>query len=270
MIKTVAAFFCAVLVMAPVVHAQDRDKTLADVRQDLSLLFVDVQRLKRELSTTSAPSATVSGGSALDRINSIESELQRLTGLIERLDFKINQIVKDGTNRIGDLEFRLVELEGGDVSSLGQTTTLGGVMSPPMEDTPSAQGAELAVGERADFDFAMAAVTDGNYQQAAELFARFNQNYPSSPLSASAHLERGKALVLAADLRQAATSFLDSFSNYPTSNVAPEALFQLGKTLGQLGKSDEGCQILSQVEIRFPSSEFVQSAKQELSTLSCL
>lgn len=261
---------CLCLALPSLGAAQDRKQTLADVRQDLSLLYVEVQKLKRELSTTGSPSSNVSGDSILDRVNAIESELQRLTATTEELDFKLNRVIKDGTNRLGDLEFRLVELEGGDVSKLGDTTTLGGDKEKPLPSVVEPSTVELAVGEQADFDLANAAAERGDYLDAAELFARFNQNYPNSPLSPSAHLERGKALLMAADLKQAASSFLDSFSNFPTAEVAPEALYNLGKTLGQLGKTDEGCQILSQVEIRFPSSDFVQIAQQELSTLSCL
>ena len=89
------------------------DETLADVRQELTVLYVEVQRLKRELSTTGAASVNTGGNSVLDRVNAMESELQRLTSKTEELENRINRIVSDGTNRIGDLEFRLVELEGG-------------------------------------------------------------------------------------------------------------------------------------------------------------
>ena len=60
----------------------------------------------------------------------MESELQRLTSKTEELENRVNRIVADGTRRIGDLEFRLVELEGGDVGALGQTSTLGGEGQP--------------------------------------------------------------------------------------------------------------------------------------------
>jgi hypothetical protein len=63
-------------------------------------------------------------------VNSIEAELSRLTARTEELSNRIDRIVADGTNRIGDLEFRLVELEGGDVSRLGETSTLGGGAAP--------------------------------------------------------------------------------------------------------------------------------------------
>ena len=92
---------------------KDRAQTLADIRQDLNILYVEVQRLKGELSTTQGPSVSVAAGSVLERVQSIETELQRLTALSEELQFRVERVVQDGTNRVGDLEFRLVELEGG-------------------------------------------------------------------------------------------------------------------------------------------------------------
>jgi len=63
--------------------AQDRAKTLADIRQDLNILYVEIQRLKGELSTTQGPSISGAAGSVLERVQNIEAELQRLTALSE-------------------------------------------------------------------------------------------------------------------------------------------------------------------------------------------
>ena len=118
------------LAFGPVTAQAQDAQTLADVRQELTVLNVEVQKLRRELSTTGGASVAVTGGSVLERVNAMESELQRLTSKTEELENRINRVVTDGTNRIGDLEFRLVELEGGDVGSLGQTSTLGGGEKP--------------------------------------------------------------------------------------------------------------------------------------------
>src|SRR6056297_778638 len=134
MIRVLGTVLC--LALALPAAAQDRDQTLADVRQELSVLWVEMQKLKRELVTTGGPQVNVQGTSALDRINSIESELTRLISRTEELQNRVDRIVTDGTNRIGDLEFRLVELEGGDVSKLGETTTLGGVEIEPRPSPP--------------------------------------------------------------------------------------------------------------------------------------
>ena len=92
-----------------------QDQTLADIRQELVVLNTDVQRLKRELSTTGGVGGGAAGGSVLDRVNVIEAELRRLTDKTEQLEFRINSVVTDGTNRVGDLEFRLCELEAATV-----------------------------------------------------------------------------------------------------------------------------------------------------------
>lgn len=120
----------ASVMLLPLPLAAQDQQTLADIRQELTVLHVEIQRLKRELSTTGTPSAAVTGNSVLDRVGAIETELERLTLQTEELGHRIDRIVSDGTNRIGDLEFRLVELEGGDLGALGETTTLGGGKLP--------------------------------------------------------------------------------------------------------------------------------------------
>ena len=250
-------------------QAQEREQTLADIRQDLSVLYYELRRLNRELSTTQAPSGIGSGTSVNQRLNAIEAELRRLTGATEKLEFRINQVVKDGTNRVGDLEFRLVELEGGDISLLGETPTLGGDEAQlPVDEVPQPK-ADLAVGEEADFAMARAALDEERFEEADALFARFAQTYPRSPLSAEAHLLRGKALDGNADYKASARAYLESYSNYPNAAVAPEALMRLGSSLVNLGKLDAGCQTLSQVEIRFPDTQFAIDAQDEMLALQC-
>jgi hypothetical protein len=64
----------------------------------------------------------------LQRMDAIEAEIRRLTALTEDLQIRVDSVVRDGTNRVGDLEFRLCELETDcDISSLGETPNLGGV-----------------------------------------------------------------------------------------------------------------------------------------------
>ena len=272
------------LAFGPVTAQAQDAQTLADVRQELTVLNVEVQKLRRELSTTGGASVAVTGGSVLERVNAMESELQRLTSKTEELENRINRVVTDGTNRIGDLEFRLVELEGGDVGSLGQTSTLGGgempaTMAPatpvpapadPLANTSTPTNtAELAVGEKTDFERAKAALADGDFRSAADQFATFNQTYPGGPLGPEADLRRGDALDGLGDTREAARAYLASFSADPAGPVAAEALYQLGSSLGALGQTQEACVTLGEVASRFPTSPFVAQAQSERSVLSC-
>ena len=265
------------LAFGPVAAQAQDAQTLADVRQELTVLNVELQKLRRELSTTGGASVAVTGGSVLERVNAMESELQRLTSKTEELENRINRVVTDGTNRIGDLEFRLVELEGGDISQLGETTTLGGGElpeggAPALPATPGTAvdtTSELAVGEQADFDAAKAALDSGAYQEAAEKFAAFTQAYPGSPLAAAVEYNRGKALDGLGDTREAARAYLASFSGNATGETAPKALFELGAALGRLGQTSQACVTLAEVGSRFPGVAETAAAEAERAKLAC-
>lgn len=269
----IAAIVMAGLTAAPAA-AQDQ-QTLADIRQELTILSVEVQRLKREFSTTGAPSTTVAGASVLERVDAIEAELQRLTRQTEQLNQRVDRVVKDGTNRIGDLQFRLCELETGcDIAALPETPVLGGGEVPegtvqPAPQDPNVGQTELAVGEQAEFDRAMQALESQDYASAANLFAAFNTTYPGSPLAAQAHLNRGRALDALGDTREAARAYLASFTGDSAGPSAPDALVELGAALGRLGQTDQACVTLREVGARFPGSDAVGRAQTEITALGC-
>jgi len=263
---------------APMAMAQDRAQTLADIRQELSVLFVELQRLRGELNTTTGASGSGGSGSVLNRVDAIESELRRLTGLTEQLQINVDRIVIDGTNRIGDLEFRLCELETDcDIGSLGDTPSLGGVevqqgggtSAPIAPATPITGGANLAVAEQSDFDRARTAYEGGDYGQAAQLFEAFTQTYPGGPLSAEAHFLRGQSEAQQAAWSRAARAYLDSFTADPEGIRAADALLNLGGSLGQLGQVDEACITLSEVGARFPGNPAVAQAEATRVQLGC-
>lgn len=281
-----AALLALSLVATPLA-AQDSE-TLADIRQDLSVLTFELQKLKRELSTTSGPDVQVGGGT-LDRVNAIEAELQRLTAQTEQMQFRIDQIVQDGSNRIGDLNFRICELEEGcDIGALGDTPPLGGTppataaTPPPAPATPPAEpadsgdsglpiagGAQLAAAEEADFRAAQSALSGGEYQSAADRFTSFRETYPGSPLDAAALLGRGSALEELGNTREASRAYLEAWNTYPDAPTAPEALFRLGRGLGKIGSTQEACVTLAEVATRYPGSEAVARAQTERTALNC-
>jgi len=252
--------------------AQVQDQTLADIRQELSVLFVEMRRLTRELSTTGGAAATI-GGDTLQRIDLIEAELKRLTSKTEELEFRINRVVTDGTNRIGDLDFRLCELETGcDISTLGTTSMLGGVTgveAPPTQPAVQPVSTELAIGEQSDFDRAVSALDSGEYAAAAEQFQTFTDTYTGGPLTSEAHFLRGEALAGLGNTSGAARAFLESFSGQPDGARAADALLRLGETLAELGQTSEACVTLGEVATRFPGAEQISRAEAKRQSLGC-
>ncbi|PRY95637.1 tol-pal system protein YbgF [Hasllibacter halocynthiae] len=264
------ALLCVLALLAGPALSQDREATLADIRQQLVLLNSDVQGLRRELSTTGGQSLNLPS-SALERIDAIESELQRLTSATEALTGRVDRVVTDGTRRIGDLEFRLVELEGGDVSQLAETSTLGGGELPEggAQATPVTGGAQLALGEQADFDAAQAAFDGGDYAQAATLFATFAESYPGGPLTGTAKFREGEALERAGDLPGAARAYLAAFSGDPEGAAAGDALHRLGLALRDLGQTEPACITLADVQSRFPGSGAAAQSADAARAMGC-
>jgi tol-pal system protein YbgF len=261
--------------------AQDREQTLADVRQELTVLNVELAKVRSELNTTGAPNP-VASGSTLDRVNAIEAALTRLTNKTEELEFKLNSIATDGANRIGDLSFRLCELESDCyIMNEGISKPLGGVeaaavsqsmtTTTPQSDTFSeTNNTQLAVGEQADFDAAMAAMDAGDFAGAASMFQTFVDNYPGTPMTGQALFLKGEALNAQNMVADAARAYLASFSADPTGQSAPNALVQLGTALGQLGQTNEACATLGEVPNRFPGSNAAAEAQAERQQLGCL
>lgn len=120
-------------------------QTYAGIRTDLELLRQQIEGLRAELDPVNGPVLGIANPApVIERVDILEAELRRVTAQMEELRHRIDSVVADGTNRIGDLEFRLLELEGGDYSTLRDPAPLGsqapvaGVAPAPA--TPPVQG----------------------------------------------------------------------------------------------------------------------------------
>ncbi len=280
------ALFASLLALAGGSATAQDAQTLADIRQELATVYVSMQELKRELSTTQGASGGAVAGSVLDRVNAIEAQLQALTSRTEDMQNRIDRVVSDGTNRIGDLEFRVCEIEPGcDFGEIGDTLPLGGtapstggggqaaVITPDTGNggaTPApSTGPAMAVAEQADFDRAKAALDSGSFQSAVDLFASFTQSYPGGPLTGAAHFWRGEALYELSKVPEAARAYLESYSSDPQGPMAADALFKLGTSLADLGQNNEACTTLGEVQVRFPQSDVAFDAGAARRTIGC-
>jgi tol-pal system protein YbgF len=255
--------------------AQDRAQTLADIRAELGALAAEFNALKAELVSTGATASRAAGGDALQRMDTIEAALASLTARTEDVELRLNRVVADGTNRIGDMEYRLCEAtEGCDPATLPPTPTVGGdsggVVAPVVTDPgPAAGGTELAVAEQEDFDRAKGVLASGDFRGAADLFATYAQSYPGGPLIPEAHFLRGEALTSLGETSDAARAYLDAFSAAPDGPFAPDALLKLGEGLGALGQTQEACVTLGEVGVRYPGSMAATQASVAMQGLGC-
>lgn len=278
--RVLGALLLATFLSPMAVQAQD-DQTLADIRQELEFVYAEIVSLKRELSTTGSAAQTANNGPALQRVNALESEVRRITGRIEAKQNWIERIVTDGTNRVGDLEFRLCELEAGcDIGTLDRTAPLGGkvpdrqvtntggqTITQPTNTSVDTSGATDS--EKATFQRAMSAFEAQDFASASSQFETLVANFPGGPLTGEAHYWKGASQAGLGDWGSAARSFLESFSGSPQGTKAPDALYRLGISLRELGQTEEACLMLSEVPIRYPASPVLAEAAAERSALGC-
>lgn len=266
---------CAAVVLllaAGVMHpALAQSQSVADVRADLDVLNGQIQQLRNELvRQAGAQGLPQAPATALERLDQLETRLRELTGRVDVLSNDIDRIVADASNRVDDIEFRLIEMEGGDPTDLRRGEQLGGGLSPrPRPSGAPGDGAQLAVAEQSDFDTATAAYEAGRTEEAIGLLDAFLATYPGGPLASRANLMRGEALARQGDWQRAARSYLDAFSGAPQDETAPTALLGLGRSLAKIGKTEQACLTFEEVVARYPDAPEAAEAPAERQALNC-
>ncbi len=249
----------AAILAAPAAQAE----SVAELRSELSALSAVVADLARELSSGAAASQPGFDGNLIDRVERIREELARLTGRTEELEFRIRRAIDEASNRLGDLEFRLTELEGGDTSALPPPRPLGG------ESTGGAEAPQLAAGERAAFDAAREMADAGDHEGAALTLQQFIEFYPGSPLGAEASFLLGAAHRARGAESDAARTYLNLYLADPEGTDAPRALLALGDSLARLDQREEACVMFDELRTRFPASGEAAEAEEARARLAC-
>lgn len=281
-----AALLAALVLALGLTAGASAAQTVADIESELTVLNNQIAQLRDELVTSGGPAGLpTASATALTRLDQLEAELRLLTNRVGVLSNDISRIVTEASNRVGDIEFRLTELEGGDTSLLGPPEPIAGGLTsvaPPkprpmvgaipgavLPPAASGEEAQLTVTERADFDAAVVAAGAGDHARAATLFETFLATYPGGPLASEAQFRRGEALAAGENWNPAARSYLSAFSGDPTGPLAPRALYRLAVSLGRIGKTSEACRTLTEVDIRYPGSEVAGEVATERQTLAC-
>lgn len=234
-----------------------------DLLYRLQILDAEIADIRARLGGATAGGGVVTGGNSA----AIEAELRRLTAQVERVEQAQRALRDDLARRLGDIEFRLNELEGNPTD--GTSAPLAGSVDGPSavnNDRPAA-----ALSERGDLDRAIGDVEQGRFDQAQDRLARFLREYPDSPLSGEAYYWQGEALFVRGMHAEAARAYLNGYNTDRRGSHAAQNLYRLGVTLGRLGQINEACLTLREVRNQFPNAPDGISAKAdaEADQLAC-
>jgi tol-pal system protein YbgF len=241
-----------------------------DLRYRLGVIDAELADIRARMGVA-APSGggtafSGAGGDVMLRLDRMEAELRQITGRLEQMEFQQRSVAEDAARRFGDIEFRLTELEGGDVSKLSPVAPLGNSGTQM-----AATGPAVSISERADLDRAIEDVKQGRFDQGEDRLRSFLNSYQGSPLTGEALYWLGESQFVRGAYQNAARSYRDGYNSDRAAASAPGNLYRLGVTLGKLGQINEACLTLREVRKQFPSGppDVLEQSDAEMGSLRC-
>lgn len=190
------------------------------------------------------------------RIGSIERELQRLTGEVERLSFQMRQ-QQDQMRRLVTLAYPEYE---GDIG-LGLDAAPGGGAPAPGGPVDLVGGSAVgqSLGDFSDPETAYAAgrsaLLEARYDDAERAFLVVTEEFPDSDRAGDATFYLAETYLAQGDLGAAARSYLDFIRNYPESPRAAEAHLKLGQAFARADKTTEACRVWQRGLQQYPDMD---------------
>ncbi|MEM7061057.1 MAG: tol-pal system protein YbgF [Pseudomonadota bacterium] len=260
-----AGVFLAISFAGPIDRAEAQgtwtgSSSPEDLLYRLDVLSAEIADIRAQLGgSVQQPARTGAGGD----VGVLEDEIRRLTAKVERLENQVRQLSSNTENQIGDLVFRVNELEGIPNDDSGS--------QPLIQDQGASieQTASVSVSEQGDLDRAVNDVNQGRFDQAEDRLRQFLSSYPSSPLTGEAWFWLGESQFVRGNLADSARSYLNGYQVDRSGRRAAGNLLKLGTSLGRLGQLNEACKTLAEVRRQFPNSTEAGRADAEADNLTC-
>lgn len=239
------------------------------------------------------------------RMDRMENQLRQLTGQVEQLQYRNQQLEQQlnarggapmGPPRVPGVPAGPVAGKRSDAFDPNEDPTAPGVPQPLGSPTSAASalpprptGAPLdlsAAGQRAGaqtaavnpaagpkdmYDLGLNQVQRQDYAGAEQTLKHFLQTYPGDRLTADATYMLGESFYQRQTYKDAAEQFLQVSTKFPNSTRAPEALLRLGQSLAALNEREAACATFAEVDRKFPraTSSLRQSVEREQKRAGC-
>jgi tol-pal system protein YbgF len=136
-------------------------------------------------------------------------------------------------------------------------------------DTPPAVHGDAGTlaqgeGERGAYEAAFDALKAGRYDDSANLFQQFLQDYPNGSYAPNALYWLGESYYVTQNYALAQQQFQALLDRYPTHDKAAGALLKVGLSQYGLKQMDAAQATLSQVGQRYPGSDAARTADDRL------
>jgi tol-pal system protein YbgF len=201
-----------------------------------------------------------------DRLSQIQQSLMTLTGQLEQLQYRNQQLQQQMEKMQADYEYRLDTLEKGGKAGPGPASPPSPAGAAP---TPPAKGGNLAANAppgggaqgEALYHHAFKLLQDGDYAGAERGFKAFVQQNPKHVLAGNAQYWLGETYYARRDYQNAMVAFAEGYKTYKTSPKGPDNLLKLGVTLAVLHKKQEACAVFARFSHDYPRATDLQKRR---------
>ena len=199
-----------------------------------------------------------------DRFNQLQQSITLLTGQIEQLQYRNQQLQQQLEKMQADYEYRLDQMEKGKGGGPrpGGAQAAAPAAPTPAAPTPAAPppAAANAPGDQMYHD-AMKKLQDGDNAGAERGFKAFLQSQPKHALAGNAQYWLGESYYARRDYQNAMTAFAEGYKTYKTSPKGPDNLLKLGITLAVLGRKADACQVFAKFSQDYPRATDLQKRR---------
>ena len=206
-----------------------------------------------------------------DRFNQLQQSITLLTGQIEQLQYRNQQLQQQLEKMQADYEYRLDQMEKGKGGGGGpRPAAPQAAAAPPPSAAPPAAAAGAAGGDQM-YNDAMKKLQDGDNAGAERGFKAFLQSHPRHALAGNAQYWLGESYYARKDYQNAMTAFAEGYKTYKASPKGPDNLLKLGITLAVMGRKADACQVFAKFSQDYPRATDLQKRRvdQERQKNSC-
>ncbi len=201
-----------------------------------------------------------------DRLNQLQQAITLLTGQIEQLQYRNQQLQQQMEKMQTDYDFRLEQLEKGRPGGAARPPAAPAVPAAPSSPPPQAMahppaGAAAAAGGDQLYHDAFKLLQDGDYAGAEKGFKAFVQRNPQHVLAGNAQYWLGETYYARRDYQNAMAAFAEGFKVYKASPKGPDNLLKLGITLAALGRKSDACSVFARFNQDYPRATDLQKRR---------
>ncbi len=210
-----------------------------------------------------AAAAAQGAGYTEDRLNQLQQSISLLTGQIEQLQYKNQQLQQQMEKMQADYEYRLDQLEKGRGGGGPRPSPPPGPSSAPPPQAglaPPPGPANAASGDQLYHD-AFKMLQDGDYAGAEKGFKTFVQRNPQHVLAGNAQYWLGETFYARRDYQNAMAAFAEGYKVYKTSPKGPDNLLKLGITLAVLNRKSDACAVFARFNQDYPRATDLQKRR---------